>query len=132
MFHDVTVTRQCQLEYNGCLGVQLHIFTGIRSMKQTLSSGRRKRGNIAAETFRVNVAHNVAWVSKRERSKTFMLPRPKFCLFKICCLGIQTRNIWETFGVSVSSVFPKRFLVCALTQHMFKTQNLRLESKKCF
>ena len=36
----------------------------------------------------------------------------------------KRRNIRETFKVSVSSVFPKWFLVCFLTQHMLKTQNL--------
>ena len=41
-------------------------------------------------------------------------------------------NIRETFKVSVSSVFPKWFLVCSPTQHMLKTQNLRHGSKKCF
>ena len=31
---------------------------------------QRKNENIFAETFCVNVAHNVAWVSKQERIKT--------------------------------------------------------------
>ena len=41
-------------------------------------------------------------------------------------------NNRETFKASVSSVFSKCFLVCALTQHMLKAQNLRLERKKMF
>ena len=41
-------------------------------------------------------------------------------------------NIRETFKVNISSVFPKWFLVCSRTQHILKTQSLRLGSKKCF
>ena len=44
----------------------------------------------------------------------------------------KRENIWETFKVSVSSVFPKCLLVCASTTHMLKTQKLRLESRKCY
>ena len=35
-----------------------------------MGKGQRKRENTAAETFQVNVAHNVVWVSKREGIKT--------------------------------------------------------------
>ena len=75
------------------------------------TKGWRKRENIAAETLCVNVAHNVVWMSKRERSKTFLLPRRKLCVFKICSLGTQTRkhseNIESQCFVSVSEVIPR-------------------------
>ena len=48
------------------------------------------------------------------------------------CWVCKRGNIRETFKVSVSSVFPKWFFVCYPKQHMLKTQNLRLGSKKCF
>ena len=41
-------------------------------------------------------------------------------------------SIRETFKVSVSSVFPKCFLVCDPIRQMLKTQNLRHDGKKCF
>ena len=84
-------------------------FSGDESVG--VCKGRCKRGNIAAETIWVNVAHSVVWVSKRERSKPFLLPRRKFCVFKICCLDTQTRkhlgNIQSQCFFSVSRVIPR-------------------------
>ena len=77
----------------------------------SLKKGRRKRGNIDAETFRVNVPRNVAWVNKPETRKNSLLPRSKFCVFRICCLGTQTReqtgNIQSQCFFSVPQMIPR-------------------------
>ena len=67
------------------------------------SKGRRKRENIAAETFRSNVVHSVVWVSKREGSKR----DANFTSSKDVAWVRKRGNNRETFKVSVSSVFPK-------------------------
>ena len=50
------------------------------------------------------VAHNVG-------QTTFLLPRRKYCIFKICCLGTQTRkhlgNIQSQCFFGVSQVIPR-------------------------
>ena len=51
---------------------------------------------------------------------------------KYVALGRKRGNNRKTFKVSVSLVFPEWFLDSTPTQHMLKTQNPRLESKKCF
>ena len=59
---------------------------------------------VAVETFCIDVPHNVAWVSKRKGRKT--VGRFQHKLHRAAEKG----NSQETFKVSVSSVFPKRFL----------------------
>ena len=47
-----------------------------------------------------------------------------------CCLSTQTMKQSANIQVRVSSLFPECLLVCTLTQHMLKTQNLSIESRK--
>ena len=73
--------------------------------------GRRKRENIAAETFCVNVAHSVAWVSQREGSKIVFCFETQTLRFEhICCVGTRTRErsriIQNRCFFSVSQMFP--------------------------
>ena len=55
-----------------------------------------------------------------------------FSSSKYVASGRKRGNNRETFKVCFTSVFPKCFPVFTPTQHVLKTQNLRLESRKCF
>ena len=67
---------------------------------------------------------------KRERSKTFLLPRHKFCVFKIYCLGTQTRkhsgNIRSQCFFSVSQVIPR---LLPHATHVEDTKSVSLKQK---
>ena len=86
--------------------------------------------NIAAEPFCVNVAHNVAWVSKQEGSKR---RGTNYASPTYVAWVPRRRNNRKSFKVNVSSVFPKCFMIfyCP-TRDALKTQNLRLESNVFF
>ena len=81
------------------------------------------------ETFLRKHFDNVAWVSKREGSRSWEANSAS----STYVAWVRKRgNNRETFEVSISSVFPKWFFVCANKQYMLKTHNLCLESRKCF
>ena len=65
--------------------------------------GRRKRGNIVAEA-KMRPGRKKCFC---KISKAFLLPRRRFCVFNICCIGEQTRNhlanTEETLTSNVSS-----------------------------
>ena len=48
-----------------------------------------------------------------KKSKIFLLPRQKFCVFKICSLGMQMRKHSRNIQSQGFLVVPKRFLVCS-------------------
>ena len=62
--------------------------------------GRRKRGNIATETFRVNVDYNVALVSRQEGSKHFCFPDANSTSSEYVALACKRGNNRETLKVS--------------------------------
>ena len=101
---------------------KIHMF--LKSPK-----GQCKWGNIAAETFWVNVVYESAnW--KEAKDICF---RDSYSTSSKCVAWVRKQgNIQKTIKVSVSSVFPKWLLVCCPTQHLLKTQNQCPESKKCF
>ena len=119
---------QLRFHLNGSFPADHHVFSDSLFLLKDLHI----RKNVAAETFRVNVDYNVAWVSKREGSKIFCFREANSTSSNMLLWQTDRGNNRETFKVSTSSVFPKCFLVCDATQHMLKTQNLRLEGKTCF
>ena len=87
--------------------------------------GRRKQGNIVAEAKLRPGRKKCFW----KMSKTFLVSRRRFCVFNICCVGAQTRNhLGNTEETPTSNVSHS----CVPKQHILKTQNLRLGSKKVF
>ena len=45
----------------------------------------------------------------------------RFCVFNICCVGLQRGNIWGTLKKHSICMFPDCFLVCVPKQHILKT-----------
>ena len=77
-------------------------FGRLKESKKIFFKGQRKPGNIAAEPFGVNVAQNVAWMSKRERSKAFFASEMQILRLQDMLLGYANE---ETFGKHLKSVF---------------------------
>ena len=71
----------------------------------------------------------VAWVSKRQGGKTFFASETQILRLQNLLHGYASE---ETIWKHSKSVFPRCFVVCAPTQNMLNTQNVRLESRKCF
>ena len=86
--------------------------------------GRRKQVNIVAEAKVRPGRKNVFG----KFQKHFLLPRRRFCVFNICCVGEQTRNHLENTEETVSRMFP-----CLHTQATYlEDAEFASRKHKCF
>ena len=92
-----------------------------------ISKDRCKLGIIAVQTFCVKVAHNVIY---RRKQNVFCLRDANS--MASTHVGTQRGNIRKTFKVSVSSGFPKCFLVFATTQYKIRHKTCVLYAEMFF